>query len=619
MGVTWKLFMFKFLNREKYSRKLQGRITRDGGKSLFHKGVLELHHGIPVIKLEGNYSEMGLQYGVLLKDEMEKFYNENRKRGDDIIKALPWYIKPFGSLMMSVVAGYSAKRIPRKYRKELSGLAKGSGIPFNEIATAAFGGVIFDAACTAVLSRVDGGILHGQNLDFEPSYLGNYPVIVEYRPEGKSRYVNFGITGVPGMFHGVNERGISITVNYGDGTFNGEKRGLPMGYKIREILESAEGLDQVEAMLREFKPDELGWIVTVCSAEEKSAAVFDIFNGDVVRSDFSGDKHKYVLNRIFCSGRLGNYDYSKKYLQISRGEGIYNLARVRSAENYFKERSINSVNDMLHFLADYDFYHYKKMPGSMNTTIVNERTLHTLIFDWRDFSVYFASAPGYSSLASIYKYNFKSSSLELYRDPLPEFGSIDLQGFMEWYSSYQKAYLISTVAKGIERKFPYIKFKKPDYSGVLEDIDLTAYHNPRELWSLFRIWKSDRRAISFKDVIFSCKKAIERYPDFAILYTIKGSIERSLNRYDNAVDSFTKALNCTIISDYDRIHIFNDLVSLYKKTGDRERALDAAVENIKLIESLTERYSMGGIVSRIYDRMKYFAYKPEQRYKIYHK
>jgi len=611
--------MFKFFNSENKSLRLQKNILKDGGKSIFRKGVLEFHHKIPVIILEGNYYEMGLQYGVLLKDEMEKLYGENRERGEDILKALPWYIKPFGSIIMSVVAGYSAKRIPRKYRKELSGLAKGSGIPFSEIATAAFGGVIFDAACTAVLSRVEGGILHGQNLDFEPSYLGNYPVIVEYRPEGKNRYVNFGITGVPGMFHGVNEKGISITVNYGDGTFNGENRGLPMGYKIREILESAENLDQVESMLRGFKPDELGWIVTVCSAEEKSAAVFDIFNGDVVRSDFSGDKHKYVLNRIFCSDRIGNYDYSKKYLQISRGEGIYNLARVRRAENYFKERSIDTVDNMLHFLADYDFYHYKKMPGSMNTTIVNERTLHTLIFDWRDSSVYFASAPGYSSLAAIYKYNFKSSSLELYRDPLPEFGSIDFQGFMEWYGSYQKAYLVSTVAKGIERKFPYIKFKKPDYSRVLDDIDLAAYHNPRELWSLFRIWKGDRRAISFKDVIYSCNKAIERYPDFAILYTIKGSIETSLHRYDDALESFNKALNCTIISDYDRIHIYNDLVSLYKKTGERDRALDAAVENIKLIESLTERYSMGGIVSRIYDRMKYLAYKPEQRYKIYHK
>jgi hypothetical protein len=611
--------MLKIINRVKSPGRYERLVVKEGGKSLFRKGSLEYCCGMPVLILEGDYYEMGLQYGVLLKDGMGKLYNENRERGDDIIKALPWYIKPFGSLIMSLVAGYSAKRIPRKYRKELSGLSRGSGIPFNEIATAAFGGVIFDAACTAILARVDDGILHGQNLDFEPSYLGNYPVIAEYRPPGKNRYVNFGISGVPGMSHGVNERGISLTVNYGDGTFNRENRGLPMGYKIREILESCSTLDETEAMLRSFKPDELGWILTVCSAEEKSAAVFDIFNGDVVRSDLSGDKHKYVLNRIFCSSRTGNNDYSKKYLQISRGEGIYNIARVESAEKSLKKRSITCVDDMLHFLADYDFYHYKKIPGSMNTTIVNERTLHTLIFDWRDFSIYFASAPGYSSLAAIYKYNFKSSSLEQYRDPLPEFGGIDFQGFMEWYSNYQKAYLVSTVAKGIERKFPFIKFKKPDYSRVLDDIDLAAYHNPRELWSLFRIWKSDRRAISFKDVIFSCEKAIEQYPDFAILYTIKGSIEASLKRFDDAIRSFSKALECGIISDYDRIHIYNELVTLYKKNDDSDLALDAAVKNIKLIESLSDQYSMGSIVSRIYDRMKYYAYKPEQRYNIYHR
>ncbi len=613
------MFGFKFFDYIKSFSRHQSCIVKEEERTVFHKGILQHSSGIPLLVLEGDYYEMGLQYGALLKDEMKKLYSENRERSDDIIKALPWYIKPFSSLIVLIVAGYSAKRIPGKYRKELSGLAKGSGISFNEIATSAFGGVIFDAACTAILAKVEGGILHGQNLDFEPSYLGNYPLIVEYRPPGKNRYINFGIAGVPGIFHGINEKGISITVNYGDGTFNRENRGLPMGYKIREILESADNLNQVESMLAEFEPDELGWILTVCSGEERMAAVFDIFNSENVRTDFTEDKHKYVLNRIFCKERVKDPGYSKKYLQISRGEGIYNLARVERFENLFKKGSINSVDDMLLFLADYDFYHYKKMPGAMNATIANERTLHTLIFDWRDFSVYFASAPGYSSLGSIFKYNFQSSSIELYRDPLPEFNSIDFQGFMGWYGNYQKAYLISTVAKGIERKFPFIKFKKPDYSKVLGEIDLSIYHNPRELWSLFRIWKTDRRAISFKDVIYSCEKAIERYPDFAILHTIKGNIEASLYKYSDAIETFNKALDCSIISDYDRIHIYNELVTLYKKNGEKDLALDVAVKNIKLIESLSELYSMGRIVGRIYDSMKYFVYKPDQRYWLNHK
>ena len=190
---------------------------------------------------------------------------------------------------MALVAGYSVFRMPRKYRRELVAMARGSGVSFIDMASTAFGGVIFDAACTSVLAGVEKGVIHAQNLDFEPAYLGEFPVIVEYDHPGKFRYMHLGIAGIPGMFHGMNEKGISVTVNYGDGTYNGGNTGLPMGYKLREILERAENIEDVQRILHETGPDELGWIVTVASASERCGAVFDIFNGEITKSCFSGD------------------------------------------------------------------------------------------------------------------------------------------------------------------------------------------------------------------------------------------------------------------------------------------------------------------------------------------
>lgn len=597
--------------------KYRKNITEKDGKTFFRRGELDASGSFPVLRLRGSYYEMGLQYGVLLRGRISSIYNKNRERKKEVFSAIPWYLKFFSSMVMAIVAGYSKKRIPRKFRMELLGLSRGSGTAFNDMAAAAFGGVIFDAACTSVLARGESSILHGQNLDFEPCYLGAYPVIVEYNHPDRFRYMHFGVTGVPGIFHGMNEKGIAVTVNYGDGTYNRKNKGLPMGYKLRVILESASVLDDVEPILRDTGPDELGWILTVSSASEKSGAVYDVFNEEIVRTDFTSENCMYVLNRIFNRERTGREDLAKQYLQISRGEGIYNRARAAAAGFFLAENSIGSVDDMIKFLRNYDFYGYEKLVGSMNATIVNERTLHTIIFNHEEFSVYMASSPGYSSLGEIAKYDFNTGRLVKYMEQSPEFNSDEFTGFMEWYGRFQDTSLVSRVSRGISRRFPFIRFNEPDYSEVVNSIDLSTYHNPRELWSLFRIWKSDKRSISFKNVLLSCEKAIERYPDFAILFIIKGNIHKSLGKYSSAAESFERALHCSIISSYDKIHIYDELVFINRKLNNREKMLDSAVKNLRLIESLSQEYTPGKIVAEIYTRMKYTAYKPEHRYGLH--
>jgi tetratricopeptide (TPR) repeat protein len=600
-------FMF-FMNRANYYTE---KVITEGGVKRFRNGELAYSCGYPLLKLRGSYYSMGLQYGVLLRNEIKQLYGRNNDRKAEVMSALPWYMRPAGGIIMALVAGYSALRVPRKYRRELSALSKGSGVAFMDIATAAFGGVVFDAACTSVLAGGRKGLLHAQNLDFEPAYLGEFPVIVEYNHPGKLRYMHLGIAGIPGIFHGMNEKGISVTVNYGDGTYNRENKGLPMGYKLREILERAESIDDVERILHETGPDELGWIVTVGSSCEKCGAVFDIFNGEIVRTPFSGKGSEFVLNNIFSPERTGNSGLSKKYLQISRGEGLYNLARADRLKKIPGKKGIRSADEMINFLRDYDFYGYRKFCGSMNATIVNERTLHTIIFDYADSAVYFSSAQGYSALSRIVRYDFSNGGAVSYMEPAPEFESDELKSFLQWYCSFQDASIIGTVTEGISRRFSFVKFKDPDFSGVVKSAHTASCRNPRELWSLFRIWKRSRIAIDPEDILRSCDKMIKRYPDLAILGIIKGNMEKSLKRYDAAAKTFESTLRCCIISGYDKIHIYHDLVKLYGRSGKQEKALKYARMNIMLIESLTERYSSGDITGRIYKKMKSIVEKPE--------
>ncbi|HOP30861.1 MAG TPA: C45 family autoproteolytic acyltransferase/hydrolase [Spirochaetota bacterium] len=597
-----------FMNRADYYTK---KIISEGEVRKFRDGELSYSCGYPLLKLKGSYYSMGLQYGVLLRKEITRLYGRNNERKAEVMSALPWYMRPAGGLIMALVAGYSVLRVPRKYRRELTALSRGSGVAFMDIATTAFGGVVFDAACTSVLAGGKNGLLHAQNLDFEPAYLGEFPVIVEYHHPGKLRYMHLGIAGIPGIFHGMNEKGISVTVNYGDGTYNRANKGLPMGYKLREILERAESVDDVERILHETGPDELGWIVTVGSSCEKCGAVFDIFNGEIVRTEFSGKGSEFVLNNIFSPERTGNSGLSKKYLQISRGEGLYNLARADRLKKIPGKKGIRSADEMINFLRDYDFYGYRKFCGSMNATIVNERTLHTIIFDYTDSAVYFSSAQGYSALSRIVRYDFSNGGAVSYMDPAPEFESDELKGFLQWYCSFQDASIIGTVTEGISRRFSFVKFKEPDFSAVVKNSHTASCRNPRELWSLFRIWKRSRTAINPEDILRSCDKMIKRYPDLAILMIIRGNIEKSLRRYDDAVKTFERALRCGIISGYDKIHIYNDLVKLLGRSGKKEKALKYAVKNIELVDSLTEIYSSGDITGRIYKKMKMHVEKSD--------
>lgn len=602
-----------FFNRNSGLKKM---VTVDGNVMRFKGAELRYSGGYPLLRLSGSYYEMGLQYGTLLSGEIAKLYARNNDRKQEILKGLPWYMKPAGELIMAIVAVFSALRIPEKYRTELSAMSGGSGVSFRDMLLVAFGGVLFDAACTSIIAQTDTGLLHAHNLDFEPAYLGTFPVIVEYSHPGKLRYMHLGVAGVPGMFHGMNEKGISVTVNYGDGTYNRKNKGLPMGYRLREILERAETLEDVERILHETEPDELGWIVTAASASEKTGAVFDIFDREIVRTNFTDEKHMYVLNRIFSPDRTGNPDLSKKYLQISRGEGIYNIARDNIIEEHFKTKEISSVDDMINFLRNYDFFHYKKVVGSLNATVVNERTLHTIIFDYTKGAVYLASAPGYSSLAQIMRYDFDTSELTPYTGPTQEYKSDELRSFIDWYCMYQDAALIGRVGDGISQKFRFVKFSETDYSKVLHGLDFEEYLNPREIWSIFRILKRSRSEVKLNPLLNSCDKAIKRYPELAVLFTIRGNIEKTIGRTEDAIRTFEHSLGCTILSGYDRIHIYTELVNLYRKIDYIDKALHYAELNMKLIESLSEKYSCGDITGSIYKRMKSFAAKEHSKLRI---
>ncbi|OQA94148.1 MAG: hypothetical protein BWY23_02803 [Spirochaetes bacterium ADurb.Bin218] len=174
---------------------------------------------------------------------------------------------------------------------------------------------------------------------------------------------------------------------------------------------------------------------------------------------------------------------------------------------------------------------------------------------------------------------------------------------MEWYCAYQEVSLVSTVSEGISRRFPFVKFKDADFSRVINESFVKKCRNPRELWSIFRLWNHGSK-IKAEDILKSCDGLIKKYRELAILYIIKAKALAKLKLNKEAEETLLQSLKCQIISPYDKIHIYNDLAEIYLKLKNKKMALKYAQENIKLIDSLSCKYSCGDKTGKIYRNMK---------------
>jgi hypothetical protein len=275
-------FAFGASNPSPYENK----ISIENGIKHFDRGEVKYFDGVPVIKLEGSHYDMGLQYGVLMKKELHEVALEINTFKDDITASYPFFLRPIVPLIINHLLNDMMKRFPQYYIDEIKGMSEGSGVDFNTLLfMAAGGGLINNSSCTSILVKLDDRVIHGRNFDWEPPLLGKYPVIVNYHPTGKKSYTSFSFVGFPGVVQAVNEDKLSLTVNIAFGMYKEGNTGLPITYKTREVMENAADLKTAGDVIRKFKTDESGWMVTIGSAKEDSGAIFEMYDNNITERE----------------------------------------------------------------------------------------------------------------------------------------------------------------------------------------------------------------------------------------------------------------------------------------------------------------------------------------------
>lgn len=539
----------------------------------FHQGELRYVDAIPLLRLSGDHYEMGLQYGVLMRSRMYIAASKIEGLKDDVIASLPWYVRPVVPLVLDGMLRDWQKRMPGYYLDEIRGMADGSGLSYKTLVFLASGaGTLEESACTAMLAKLGDRLIHGRNFDWYPSEMGEYPVIVEYHPTGKRAFVNFSFVCFPGVLHGINDAGISLTTNIGFGTYKADNKGRPIGFKNREILENATNLAQTDKLIRGFDTDEPGWMITVGSGGEKDGIIYEMYNHTITSSGFDETPYAYAHNILFNPERLKSTELSRRYLDISLGQVEWNLARDATTKTFLKERGIHGIDDMLAYLGDKRYYQYTDMLFTENASINNEYTINTLVFDWDKRAVYYAVAPCYSASSEVYRYDLNVGSLTPYREAEPFFHDPVYKNKVEWYQEVQKLTIAGKYAEALNIT---------DFSGDLGLGQLTCITDA---------WLKAPEAVPYATMAAAIERQRQKYPDLGLLGKLEGDVYAKAVQEDLAAQNYEQALSARYFSGDVRLEALAWLAEYYHKGKQNDKAVSKARAYTALLDELKQTY-----------------------------
>ena len=225
------------------------QVVAEGPKSTFRGGVVYRHPGmVPLLEVEGNHYQMGLQYGVLLRPEIMAALEAYER-------IALWMSADMGIPLHDLLAFQQSQTqrlseaLPQRFLEEARGAAEGSGVPLNTVLSMA---LIYDVGqsmgCTGVLMKGPGGtIIHGRNNDtsgFGGEELAGLTVVVRHKPKDYHAVTHMDYPLWFGVETGYNDQGLAFseeTLPIREPNPNGHS--LP--YLVRAALEECSTLEEL--------------------------------------------------------------------------------------------------------------------------------------------------------------------------------------------------------------------------------------------------------------------------------------------------------------------------------------------------------------------------------------
>ena len=533
---------FVSYSQEKY------QITIKDGVKHFGEGYVIYREGIPFIHLKGDSYAIGLQYGVLLREEMRSFYTHVDRFEKDIManvyKQLPWYkdilIKISYPFVMRKKLNSFKKRTPDDLLAQLEGMSEGSGVPFNKILCVAFGPDFI--SCSSFISNVGGKIIHGRNADHGiEQFFARYPLIAHYNKDGKYSYIDIGIIGTPFAVTGINEHGLTLSWNQATSRpFKGKGTML----MFNRILEECCNLNDVDKISKNVDR----FVTMIGSLEDREGAAYDIVDQNVVRTDLKSG-YIYAVNR--CVSPAMRKDYNSIF-----DMDWFNSAREYTFEKTFSGKSEFTVDDAIQLLSNIDFYDYTgRVPPYKGGNINNNQTGSSAVLDPENCTVYFAYGNPYCSFYKWFVYNYKTDEVSVYKDEDDRLHDPDVVEYME-----------------VEQRWKDVDWEnKDELRQMVLEIEGLSVENFWTLHNSFNACYELGDTAKAKAIIH---RQIEKYPDFLTSYSNMGYYYMYQKRFDKAIAYYKRALDAPITNERKQMYCYEQLAAIYAEIGDEAKSKD---------------------------------------------
>lgn len=554
-AAAFALF-FHIYSRSGMPSKKEYRIDVRGGAKYFSGGRLEYRLGVPFLYAKGDAYAVGLQYGVLLKEEMALVFREFRRFEEEALermaRSMPWYKRLGLKLVAPVFLEFRIRsfqsRIPEEYIAQLRGMAEGSKIPMKELLKGIF---YEDLACSQFVVQVPGGILHGRNADYNLPFLGEHPLVSRVSKTGKFSYVDVGIVGIPYVISGINEKGVTLSWS---GANTRPLRGKGTMLHFNRIMEECRDLSDASRMGKNVDR----FVVFVGSQTEGSAAAYDCVGGEERRTDMKG-RSIYAANRCL-SAAMG-----KKFNTLEN-RGWNNQGRLDKYREAFAEGKEWTVADAVALLSDNSFYHYHEVvpPLGGSEAIQHDQTMLSTVLDPQRQTVYFAIHPHFAGWSNWIRYQYQSDEVQGFRAADGRLRSPRVEKFLE-----------------LKKKLSSADLKAPSApAALIRELESSGLDNAWALdwlfWLCFQA-KDPAKAERYVD------RLIGKYPDLGLGYLRRAYLLKESGRDRQAIDCLRQALHAPLISEYERFFIYESMAWRQDTIGNGSEARRYAARAIDLI------------------------------------
>jgi len=231
----------------------------------------------PVIHLKGTPYEMGYQHGALCQ--------ERTRAGLDAFEALlelgqretglPVFVMNF---LLDCVYRRCSPYIPEKFKRELEGLADGSGVDLAVLRRVHVISIVTERNCSSFAvfgqATADGRLFHGHNFDWNmDAGIQNNAALFLYEPEGGVPFAAYGYAGMIGFVSGMNMSGIAVGF-IGAVTRDGRSSGLPLMLMARQVLEEAGSVEEARAIIEQAHRG-VGYNYVIADGQRNEARAFE--------------------------------------------------------------------------------------------------------------------------------------------------------------------------------------------------------------------------------------------------------------------------------------------------------------------------------------------------------